>query len=82
VIFIYKQRSHGAEVLECVEDGYSNGVRLPVAQDSGEWRQINAIGFEVEGLHAGDGNPQAGIDAAGVDPGIDRRDSGLLCRRC
>ena len=65
----------GEEVAVGVEDADGDGVLAAVAEESGEGREIDAIGFEVESLDAGDGLPQIRVEAAGEDPGIDRRDA-------
>ena len=61
-----------------VEDADGNGVLVTIAEHAGKRSKVDAIGFEVEGLDTGDGLPKEGIDAAGEDEGIDRRDTGGL----
>jgi hypothetical protein len=48
-------------------------VLVAVSEETGEGREVDAVGFEVEGLDAGDWLPEEGIDAAGIDPRGDRR---------
>ena len=78
VVFIDQQRGHGVEEVEGVEDGHADGVLLAIAQDSGERRQVHTIGHEIEGLDAGDRDPEKGINTAGEDPRVDGRNPGQL----
>ena len=78
VVFIDQQRSHGVEEIEGVKDGHAEGVLLAIAQDSSEGRQVHAIGHQIEGLDAGDGNPEKGVNTAGEDPRVDGRDPSRL----
>src|ERR1035438_5284079 len=49
---------------------------LAIAEGRGEGSQVDAVGNEVQSLHARDREPEPGIDASGVDPGEDRGDAG------
>jgi hypothetical protein len=51
-------------------------VGFAVGEDSCEGCEIDAEGLEVEGLDAGDWFPEIGVDAAGINPGIDGSYSG------
>ena len=50
-------------------------MRLAVGEDAGEGCEINTIRLEIEGLDAGNGLPEIGINTTGVDPGIDGSDA-------
>src|SRR5215472_9398105 len=46
-------------------------MRLTVAEQARERREVYAIGNKVQCLNPGDWPPQQRVDAAGVNPGID-----------
>ena len=48
---------------------------LAIVKQRHEWRQVDAVGVEVHGLNSRNRTPEIGVDASGVDPGIDRSDS-------
>jgi hypothetical protein len=70
-IEIEQERGSGGEITIGLEDAEGYGVGLAVVEQGREWREVDAVGQEVHGLNSGDRAPQIGIDASGVDPGID-----------
>jgi len=82
VIEIEEQRGGSREIIVGVVDAKSYGVRLTIVENAGEGREVDAIRFEVQRLHAGNRDPEEGIDASGVDPGIDGSDSGGITIDC
>lgn len=66
----------GEEETVGVEDADGNGMLGAIAEQAGEGCEVNAVGLEVEGLDAGDGLPQKGVDAAGEDPWEDGSNAG------
>src|ERR1700761_1758913 len=66
------------EEVISVEDADGDGVLAAVAEHAGKGSEVDAVGFEVEGLDTGEGFPEEGIDAAGKDEGIDRCDTRWL----
>jgi len=75
---VQQQRCGCRKRIVGVEHAERDGVGLAVAEQGRERREVHAIGNEVQRLHAGDGEPEEGIDAAGENPGEDGRDSGGL----
>src|SRR5277367_6604030 len=76
MIFIHQQGGDSGEVFEGVVYGDADSVLLAIAKDTREGREVDAVGQQVQGLHAGDGDPEAGIDATGVNPRKDWRHAG------
>ncbi len=75
LIEIEQERSGRGKISIGIEYAESDGVRLTVIKSRGERRQVDPIGFEVEGLNARNGDPKVRIDATGVDPRIDGGDA-------
>ena len=75
-VTVQKERPGDLEVVGVVEDLYPNAVRLAVIEDARKRGQIHPVRHEVQGLDAGNGTPQIRVNAAGVNPRVDRRNSG------
>lgn len=66
VILEQEQSSGGREIVVGIEDAESNGVRLAVAEESGERRKVNTIGNKVECLNGGNRFPKERIHATSI----------------
>ena len=77
VIGVDEHVRRGEEVAVGVEDADGDGVLAAVCEQAGEGCEVNAVGLEVEGLNAGDGFPEIGVEATGEDPRIN---GGYACR--
>ncbi len=73
---VEEQRGGLREAVVGVEHTHSHGVGQAVREQAGKGGEVDAIGLQVEGLDAGDGLPQVGVETAGVDPGVDGSDTG------
>ncbi len=73
-----EQRCRGGETVVRIEDVDAYRVRLAVAEQSGEGREIHPIRNKVQCLYARNRPPEQRIDATGVYPGIDRSNAGRL----
>src|ERR1051326_6056408 len=70
-----QKRGRGGKSIVGAEHADRDLVRLPIAEQAREGREVNAIGSEIQRLHAGDGTPQQRIDSAGIDPRINWRNA-------